>query len=66
MDLKTFIYNHVPFAYGIWQMRRYGLILPNPEIEKNAPTVFVGGLTGLYKRVARPAFPNEHDEVKGR
>jgi len=33
----------------MWQMRRYGLVLPNPEIKENMPPVFVGGLTAIYK-----------------
>lgn len=63
MDLKTFICNHVPFAYGMWQMRRYGLVLPNPEIEKNAPKVFVGGLTGLYKQKIQQAINYANDRM---
>ena len=63
MDLKTFICNHVPFAYGMWQMRRHGLVLPNPEIEKNAPKVVVGGLTGLYKQKIQQAINYANDRM---
>ena len=56
MDLNTFIYNHVAFAYGMWQMRRFGLVLPNPEINKSAQRVFVGGLTGIYRRKIQRAI----------
>ena len=49
MTLENFLYHHVPFSYGMWQMRRYGLVLPNPEIKENMPPVFVGGLTAIYK-----------------
>jgi hypothetical protein len=48
MKIKSFLYGHVSFSYGIWQMRR-GLVLPNPEIEDNMPEVLVGGLTKIYK-----------------
>src|SRR3972149_6599093 len=48
MTLENFLYHHVPFSYGMWQMRRYGLVLPNPEIKENMPPVFVGGLTAIY------------------
>lgn len=56
MDLNTFIYHHVPFAYGMWQMRRFGLVFPNPEVKNRAPSVFVGGLTGLYRRKIQRAI----------
>jgi hypothetical protein len=49
MTLESFLYGHIPFSYGLWQMRRYGLVLPNPEIRDNVPPVFVGGLTKIYK-----------------
>ncbi len=48
MTLESFLYHHVPFSYGLWHMRRYGLVLPNPEI-RDVPPVLVGGLTGIYK-----------------
>ena len=49
MTIESFLYHHVPFSYGLWQMRRYGLVLPNPEIDQNLPEVLVGGLTKIYK-----------------
>lgn len=49
MSLERFLYNHIPFSYGIWQIRRYGLVMPNPEIKKNMPPLFVAGLTKIYK-----------------
>ena len=49
MTIESFLYHHVPFSYGLWQMRRYGLVLPNPEIDQNLPDVLVGGLTKIYK-----------------
>jgi hypothetical protein len=49
MTLETFLYHHIPFSYGLWQMRRFGLVLPNPEIKENMPEIFVGGLTNIYK-----------------
>jgi hypothetical protein len=49
MSLQTFIDGHVSFAYGLWQVRRFGLVLPNPEVnkEKKVPVV-PGGLSDLY------------------
>lgn len=49
MTLESFLYGHVPFSYGLWHMRRYGLVLPNPEIRDDVPPVLVGGLTKIYK-----------------
>ena len=49
MTIESFLYHHVPFSYGLWQMRRYGLVLPNPEIDQKLPEVLVGGLTKIYK-----------------
>lgn len=48
MSLQTFIDGHVPWSHGLWQLRRFGLVLPNPEIkEKNE--ILVGGFTYLYE-----------------
>ena len=51
MDLKSFVCHHVPFAHGMWQIRRYGLVLPNPEINTRSPAVLVGGgMARVYRR----------------
>lgn len=49
MTLKTFLYGHVPWSYGLWQMRHYGLVYPNPEIIKPVDNIFVGGFSKIYK-----------------
>lgn len=49
MTLESFLYGHVPFSYGLWHMRRHGLVLPNPEIRDDIPPVLAGGLTKIYK-----------------
>jgi Domain of unknown function (DUF4365) len=33
MSLHDFIYRHIPWSYGLWQLRRFGLVLPNPDIK---------------------------------
>ncbi|MBV2138604.1 MAG: DUF4365 domain-containing protein [Candidatus Thiodiazotropha sp. (ex Ctena orbiculata)] len=48
MTLNHFIYHHIPFAYGMWYMRRHGLSLPNPKIAENEPDVFIAGLPSIY------------------
>lgn len=50
MSLQHFLYGHVPWTYGLWQMRRFGLVLPNPEIKKQKEEYGVGGFTYLYKK----------------
>jgi hypothetical protein len=60
MKIESFLYGHVPFSYGIWQMRR-GLVLPNPEIKNNMPEVFVGGLTKIYKEKIEKAISYAKD-----
>jgi hypothetical protein len=49
-SLQKFIDGHVSSAYGLWQVRRFGLVLPNPEVnkEKKVPVV-PGGLSDLYE-----------------
>ncbi|MHC4338344.1 MAG: DUF4365 domain-containing protein [Planctomycetota bacterium] len=50
MRLEDFIYHHVPWSYGLWQMRRFGLVYPNPEIIKQERLqFFIGGFTYLYE-----------------
>ena len=48
MKLEDFIYHHIPWSYGLWHMRRYGLVYPNPEIIQKKYDVLVGGFTYLY------------------
>ena len=56
MKLFDFIYHHIPWSYGLWQMRRFGLVYPNPEIIEQRFQVFVGGFTYLYKQKIREAL----------
>lgn len=56
MTWSDFIYHHIPWSYGLWHMRRFGLVLPNPEIEKQQNTILVGGFSYLYKKKIREAM----------
>lgn len=56
MTWDDFIYHHVPWSYGLWNMRRLGLVLPNPEIENQRNTILVGGYSYLYKKKIRQAM----------
>jgi hypothetical protein len=49
MTLHDFLYGHVPWSYGLWQLRRHGLVLPNPEVKSDRGKVLVGGFSYLYK-----------------
>lgn len=49
MSLQSFLYSHVPWSHGLWQLRRFGLVLPNPDIKKRENEIFVGGFTYLYE-----------------
>lgn len=50
MTLDKFLYHHIPWSYGLWLMRRNGLVAPNPEIRAQKKNYFVGsGLSKLYK-----------------
>ena len=64
MTLNDFICHHIPFSYGLWQMRRYGLVLPNPEIKDNIPNVIVGGLTPIYGEKIKEAISYSQDRLK--
>ena len=59
MSLQDFLYGHVPWSHGLWQLRRFGLVLPNPEIKEKKDEILVGGFTYLYEekivKVARYA-----------
>lgn len=50
MTLESFLYGHVSWSYGLWQMRRYGLVYPNPEVDGKDNKIFVGGFSKVYKQ----------------
>jgi hypothetical protein len=56
MTWSDFIYHHIPWSYGLWHMRRFGLILPNPAIENQQNNILVGGFSYLYKKKTREAM----------
>ena len=57
MSLGDFLYGHVSWAHGLWQMRRFGLVYPNPEIvEQTRLQYFVGGFTYLYEEKINDAI----------
>lgn len=56
MTWSDFVYHHVPWSYGLWNMRRFGLVLPNPEIENQQDTILVGGFSYLYEKKIRKAM----------
>ena len=57
MTWADFIYHHIPWSYGLWHMRRLGLVLPNPEIEdQQTNKVLVGGFSYLYGDKIRKAI----------
>jgi hypothetical protein len=50
MTLDKFLYHHIPWSYGLWMMRRHGLVSPNPEIREQKQEFFVGSrIATLYK-----------------
>jgi hypothetical protein len=50
MTLHDFVYRHVPWSYGLWHMRRFGLVLPNPEIAADQTrAILVGGFSYIYE-----------------
>jgi hypothetical protein len=49
MTLTDFIYHHISWSYGLWYMRRFGLVLPNPEVVNQQETVLAGGFSYLYE-----------------
>lgn len=49
MTLSDFINHHISWWYGLWHMRRFGLVLPNPEAVNQPSNVLVGGFTYLYE-----------------
>jgi len=49
MSLRDFLYGHVPWSHGLWQMRRFGLVFPNPEIKATSSRFFVGGFSSIYE-----------------
>ena len=54
MMWRDFIYHHVRWSYGLWQMRKFGLVLPNPEIGTNQPKqILVGGFSYVYEEKIR-------------
>lgn len=55
MKLGDFLNHHVPWSYGLWHMRRFGLVLPNPEVVKTSKQVLVGGFSYLYAQRIRDA-----------
>ena len=56
MAWSDFIYRHIPWSYGLWHMRRFGLVLPNPEIENQENNILVGGFSYLYGKKIREAM----------
>ena len=55
MSWSDFIYGHIPWSYGLWHMRRFGLVLPNPEIVDQKNRILVGGFSYLYEDRIREA-----------
>lgn len=56
MTWRDFICHHIPWSYGLWQMRRFGLVFPNPEIEKQQNNILVGNFSYLYKNKIQEAM----------
>jgi len=56
MSLKDFLYGHIPWSHGLWQMRRFGLVFPNPEIKETRLQCFVGGFSSIYEEKIREAI----------
>ena len=56
MTWRDFIYHHIPWSYGLWHMRRFGLVLPNPGVENQQNNILVGGFSYLYKKKIREAI----------
>lgn len=50
MTWDDFIYHHIPWSYGLWYMRRFGLVMPNPEIVTQQNKILVGGFSYLYEQ----------------
>jgi hypothetical protein len=49
LTLYDFIYHHIPWSFGLWQLRRFGLVLPNPDIKNQEKKISAGGFTYLYE-----------------
>lgn len=49
MTLECFINGHISWSHGLWQLRRFGLVLPNPEVKVQPHGVLVGGFSYLYR-----------------
>ena len=47
MTVYDFIYHHLPSSYGLWNMRRYGVAMINPEIKGDAQ-FYTKGIAKLY------------------
>jgi len=47
MTVYDFIYHHLPSSYGTWNIRRYGVVLPNPEI-KSEEKYYTSGIARCY------------------
>jgi hypothetical protein len=56
MTLHDFIYHHISWSYGLWHMRRFGLVLPNPEVVNQQRQILVGGFSYLYEKKIRDAM----------
>jgi hypothetical protein len=56
MSVHDFLYGHLPWSYGLWQLRKYGLVLPNPEIKSDREPILVGGFSYLYKNKVRKSI----------
>ena len=56
MTWTDFIYRHIPWSYGLWHLRRFGLVYPNPEIVHQQNRILVGGFSYLYKEKIRKAI----------
>lgn len=58
MSWGDFINGHIPWSYGLWHMRRFGLVGPNPEVAKKSQPVFVGGFSYIYRDEIEQAVRN--------
>ncbi|HWP56374.1 MAG TPA: DUF4365 domain-containing protein [Candidatus Acidoferrales bacterium] len=56
MKLGDFLNRHVPWSYGLWHMRRFGLVLPNPKVVETPAQVLVGGFSYIYQQKIRDAI----------
>ncbi|MEW8687322.1 MAG: DUF4365 domain-containing protein [Candidatus Thiodiazotropha sp.] len=53
MSLDDFIHHHISWSYGLWYMRRFGLVLPNPEVLRQERKILVSGFSFQYESKIR-------------